>query len=206
MPLGKLLPHCGLLLDLLPIRGWKRPYSTQKWSSKGHWARHQQRWIHMIWKQGWPQTGEEHQGEDWGSSYVNKVTGNSLYPWTHTILLPSRIHVSFCVSTVLWIALSRRTWKGETVPLWGLESWRPESSHLSPLGAPSHFLRSREQTGRQRSLWAPGCPSRFSRGNTHVKEALLFPGPKELTNDCSHMSRNDEQKSSWVPPGIAIHE
>ena len=52
--------------------------------------------------------------EDWGSFYVSKVTGHSLYPWIHRILLPSRIHVSFWVSTILWIAFShrmRREWQ-----------------------------------------------------------------------------------------------
>ena len=135
MPLGKLLPHCGLLLDLLPMRGWKRPYSTQKWSSKGHWARHQQRWIHTLWKQGWPRTGEEHQREDWGSSYVTQATGNSLHPWTHSILLPSRIHVSFCISTVLWIALSRRTWRERQClcGVWSLGDQKaPISAPLEP--------------------------------------------------------------------------
>lgn len=97
-PRARLLPHCGLLLDLLPMRGWKKPHSTQKEAPRA--TEQDISKDEFILSESRVGRGRgKHQGRTGGVPasarslailYIPEYTGYSSH----------QIHVSFLVSTV----------------------------------------------------------------------------------------------------------
>lgn len=110
-------------------------YSEKK--LKGHWGKDISK-DEFILSESRVGRGREASKGGLGEFLRQQVTGDSLYP-EYTGYSSHQEFMSPFESRLSRELLFPKNAKGVTMPLWGLESWRPESSHLSPPWSPNHF-------------------------------------------------------------------